>query len=192
MVDLSGVKLERCLDCGKCTAICPVARYNHSLSPRRLVRRGLEGRVDGEGDAVWSCLTCMRCDSICPQEVTISRLLPRLREKIRAEGGEPPNSRCGAMDAVMVLQSQAPLQQNRLDWLPTDVETDPESKTITAYGILNKDAPKQIQGVPHPCTFLIGKDGVIKAKLSKPGYRKRHTTKELIDAAKSATSGSGE
>ena len=34
----------RCLDCGKCTSACPVARYNHALSPRRLMRRLAEGR----------------------------------------------------------------------------------------------------------------------------------------------------
>ena len=134
MVDLSGVKLERCLDCGKCTAICPVARYNEILSPRRLVRSGLSGRLDGDAAAVWACLTCMRCDVVCPQEVTISRLMPRLREHVRAEGGTPPTSRCGAMDAVTELQSRADLQQNRLDWLPDDVKTDPESKTLLWVG----------------------------------------------------------
>jgi Fe-S oxidoreductase len=134
MVDLSGVKLERCLDCGKCTAICPVARYNHTLSPRRLVRRGLAGRLDGDREAVWACLTCMRCDTVCPQEVTISRLLPRLREQVRADGGAPPHSRCGAMDAIADLQSRAPLAQNRLDWLPDDVRTDPRSKTLVWVG----------------------------------------------------------
>ena len=76
MIDLSGVKLVRCLDCGKCTAVCPVARYNEVLSPRRLVRRALAGRLDGDAAAVWSCLTCMQCDAVCPQEVTISRLMP--------------------------------------------------------------------------------------------------------------------
>jgi len=37
----------RCLDCGKCTGVCPVARYNNSLSPRRLMRRLAEGRDNG-------------------------------------------------------------------------------------------------------------------------------------------------
>ena len=32
MVDLSGVKILRCIDCGKCTAVCPVARYNEATA----------------------------------------------------------------------------------------------------------------------------------------------------------------
>ena len=135
MIDLSGVKILRCIDCGKCTAVCPVARYNEALSPRRLVRRGGgNGKFDGETDAIWACLTCMYCDERCPQNVTISRLIPRVREQVRSDGGKPPQTRCGAMESVMVLQSQAELPQNRLDWLPDDVRTDPQSDTLLWVG----------------------------------------------------------
>jgi hypothetical protein len=37
--------------------------------------------------------------------------------------------------------------------------------------------------VPYPGTFLIDKDGVIRAKLFLDGYRERHATEELIKAA---------
>ena len=49
-----------CLDCGKCTASCPLARVDPDYSPRRIVERV----VFGEADAViadphlWSCMTC--------------------------------------------------------------------------------------------------------------------------------------
>lgn len=134
MIDLAGVKLLRCLDCGKCTAVCPVARYNQVLSPRRLVRRALAGRLDGDRESVWACLTCMRCDAVCPQEVTISRLMPRLREQVREQGGAPPATRCGTLTAAIDLQSRSAVTQNRLDWLPDDVRTDPASKTLFWVG----------------------------------------------------------
>ncbi len=62
--------------------------------------------------------------------------------------------------------------------------SDPGSKTIDAYGIRNKDveAGSRLDGIPHPGTFVIGKDGVIRAKLSRSGYRERHTPEELIEA----------
>ncbi len=141
----------RCLDCGKCTSACPVARYNHALSPRRIVRRladggtgagtaasaaGLAASPPAAQEALWSCLTCMYCDTRCPQEVTISRLVPRLREKVREGGGQPPFTRCGVMESLTVLQSQAELPQNRLDWLPDDVQTDPQGKTLLFVGCL--------------------------------------------------------
>ena len=30
-----------CLECGKCTAVCPISKYNSSYSPRRLLAEGL-------------------------------------------------------------------------------------------------------------------------------------------------------
>ena len=61
--------------------------------------------------------------------------------------------------------------------------SDNESATIKAFGILNEGARGRQTGVPHPCTFLIGKDGKVKAYL--PGtVRERHTSEALIEAAK--------
>jgi peroxiredoxin len=62
--------------------------------------------------------------------------------------------------------------------------SDPGSTTIEAYGVLNKEATGLAKGVPYPGTFVIDKDGVVRAKLFKDGYKERHTTAELIDAAK--------
>ena len=61
--------------------------------------------------------------------------------------------------------------------------SDPDSRTIKAYGVLNKDAKGRQAGIPHPGTFLVGTDGKIK-RLFPGTVRRRHTTKELIDAAK--------
>ena len=61
--------------------------------------------------------------------------------------------------------------------------SDPDSKTIDAYHVRNEAAKGKLDGVPEPGTFLIGKDGVIRAKLFLEGYAKRHTTDALIDAA---------
>jgi peroxiredoxin Q/BCP len=58
--------------------------------------------------------------------------------------------------------------------------SDPGSKTIEAYGVLNKAG----KGVPHPGTFVIDKEGVVRAKLFLEGYRTRHSSADLIKAAK--------
>ena len=33
--------------------------------------------------------------------------------------------------------------------------SDPESKTIDAYGIRNKEAPARVNGIPYPGTFVL-------------------------------------
>jgi peroxiredoxin len=60
--------------------------------------------------------------------------------------------------------------------------SDPGSKTINAYGLLNKEAKGKAEGIPYPGTFLIDKDGVIRAKLFLDGYRERHSINELLKA----------
>lgn len=63
--------------------------------------------------------------------------------------------------------------------------SDPESKVIAAYGVLNKaSASGRLKGIPHPATFLIDSKGVIRDKLAIEGYRDRHGTDELVKAAK--------
>ncbi len=61
--------------------------------------------------------------------------------------------------------------------------SDPQSKTIEAYNILNESAKGKAVGVPHPGTFIIDQEGVIRAKLFLEGYRDRHSTEALVKAA---------
>ena len=62
--------------------------------------------------------------------------------------------------------------------------SDPESKTIDAYHIRNEAAKGKAVGVPNPGTFIVDQDGVIRAKIFLEGFRDRHTTDALVDAAK--------
>ena len=61
--------------------------------------------------------------------------------------------------------------------------SDPESKTIDAYHIRNEAAKGRAEGVPNPGTFVVDREGVIRAKLFLEGYRDRHTTQALVEAA---------
>jgi peroxiredoxin len=62
--------------------------------------------------------------------------------------------------------------------------SDPGSKTIDAYHIRNEAAKGRAQGVPNPGSFIVDQAGVIRAKLFLEGYRDRHTTDALIEAAR--------
>jgi peroxiredoxin len=62
--------------------------------------------------------------------------------------------------------------------------SDEGSKTIEAYRIRNREAEGRAAGIPHPVTFLVDKQGVIRAKLFHEGYAKRHTSQDLIQASK--------
>ena len=56
--------------------------------------------------------------------------------------------------------------------------SDPESQTIEAFDIRNPAARGKAEGVPNPGTFILDRQGVIRAKLFLEGIRVRHTTDE--------------
>ena len=62
--------------------------------------------------------------------------------------------------------------------------SDPGSRTIDAYHIRNEAARGKAEGVPNPGTFILDREGMIRAKLFLEGYRERHSTEALIEAAK--------
>lgn len=41
------------------------------------------------------------------------------------------------------------------------------------------------RGLPHPGTLLVDRQGIVRAKLFRAGYRDRHSNQELINAVKS-------
>ena len=61
--------------------------------------------------------------------------------------------------------------------------SDSGSQPIDAYHIRNEAAKEIAVGVPNPGTFLLDRQGVIRAKLFLEGFRDRHTTEALIKAA---------
>ena len=64
--------------------------------------------------------------------------------------------------------------------------SDAGSKTIDAFGIRNKEAPDRWSGIPHPGTFVVGTNGIIRAKLFLDGYKERHAVEALVEALKQA------
>ncbi len=87
-------------------------------------------------------------------------------------------------DSVEVLKAFADKQK-----ITFPLVSDPDSKTITAYALKNKETAGKkfgkvdLDGVPYPGTLLVDKSGVVRAKLFVDGYRERHSVEELIKAA---------
>jgi heterodisulfide reductase subunit C len=68
-----------CMNCGVCTAICPMGI---DILPRTLFRYallGMEDKVFGEGEAIFSCLLCRMCESTCPADVQIAENIRLIR-----------------------------------------------------------------------------------------------------------------
>jgi heterodisulfide reductase subunit D len=123
-----------CLECGKCTSSCVVARYNRSYSPRRLISQALAGgRLPSPGE-LSICLTCMACDARCPSGV---RFVDLIRELRRATYGAEFAGNCshgGAMQSLMKLMTAAELNQDRLAWVTKDLRITDEGDVALFVG----------------------------------------------------------
>jgi F420-non-reducing hydrogenase iron-sulfur subunit len=78
----------RCIECGKCTGICPVTARFPAFHPRRLVIKGQYG-LDGElayDHTIWACLECGLCRESCRVDVDLPEFIRRLRFLARSEG----------------------------------------------------------------------------------------------------------
>lgn len=73
---------EACMNCGVCTATCPLGL---EVLPRRLFRYvvlGDEQRVRAEAETVFSCLLCRLCEESCPAGVHITENVRTLRRHL--------------------------------------------------------------------------------------------------------------
>jgi DsbC/DsbD-like thiol-disulfide interchange protein len=58
--------------------------------------------------------------------------------------------------------------------------SDAGSKTITAWGLLNKDATGRTAGIPHPGTFMIDRAGRILSRTFEQPYQERRSATSLL------------
>jgi len=114
----------RCLECGKCTAICPIARYDGGFSPRVTVGRALIRHDEAllRDDRLWTCLNCLQCSQVCPAAVDYSSLTTAVRIEARRLGQAALCTHGEAIHVWMRMMMWPELKQNRLDWLTPDLK----------------------------------------------------------------------
>jgi Fe-S oxidoreductase len=127
-----------CLECGKCTGICPVSRFNRGYSPRVLVHKALR-RSDTEylkDKSVWTCLSCRLCDEQCPVDIDYIELTQAIRFEAQSIGEEAFCSHGGAAQSLMKIMTAPTLQQKRMDWLTDDLKVAAQGEVLYFVGCL--------------------------------------------------------
>lgn len=133
---LQETKAYYCLECSKCTSICPVARYDPSYSPRSVIENaalGLESE-NTHDKKLFSCLSCYACSLRCPSDVDYPAFVRRIREMAfrSDEHGCPAHG--GFLHSVTRLMSKSPYKQKRLGWLSGKHKTSDRSDTLFFVG----------------------------------------------------------
>ncbi len=107
-----------CVECGKCTASCPVARRDPEFSPRFTVEESLE-KMHTEietGQQLWDCLTCRTCEERCPYNVRFSEFIRDSRVEAQSLGLDGSPTQAGQMYSWMRMMTNG-LEQERTAWL---------------------------------------------------------------------------
>lgn len=112
-----------CVECGKCTTVCPVAKLDQEFAPRLIVVRALEGVEGGlaQEKDIWRCTTCAMCSQMCPYKVDYTEFIRGLRTEAVIDGFQPTCSQGGLMQTIARIQSHK-LPQNRLAWVTDDLK----------------------------------------------------------------------
>ena len=118
-------RVLQCLECGKCTAVCPVSRYNRTFSPRRMIGRMLVTGASQlfDDSLLWACLTCQLCNERCPQDVDFSDLMKSIRIQAYQAGRRPVYSHSGVLQSTMRIMATGDMKQDRLRWVPKELKT---------------------------------------------------------------------
>ncbi len=135
---IKNTKAYYCLECGKCTSVCPISRREMAYSPRLTVERAIwgEGAELLTDVLLWSCLTCQHCSERCPSGVHYVEFIRDLRALARGSGQEGLCSHGEAIQTWMRMMTTPDLKQNRLEWLDEDLKISADSDTVYFVGCL--------------------------------------------------------
>lgn len=77
---ISGQKVLRCYQCGKCNAGCP-SFYAMDMGPRKVIRAVQLGLKEEalNNNSIWVCLLCYTCSARCPLEIDIGKVMESCR-----------------------------------------------------------------------------------------------------------------
>jgi heterodisulfide reductase subunit C len=76
-----GEKFLTCIQCGTCSATCPVSHFM-DFTPRRIIAMVREGFREEvlRSFTIWLCASCYSCTADCPREIKITDVMYALKQ----------------------------------------------------------------------------------------------------------------
>lgn len=131
-------KAYNCVECGKCSSVCPISLLHEVCLPRSTVRKALfeDSEVLFKDELLWSCLNCGLCYERCEFDVNFPEFIRDLRIEAYKIGQEGVLAHNGALQAMMKMMAVPELKQNRLVWLSKNLKTAKKGEYLYFVGCL--------------------------------------------------------
>ncbi len=80
IIEISGERIQDCMQCAKCSAGCP-ASSNMDILPHQIVRLLQYGQLEkvAASKTIWNCASCFTCAARCPRNIDIAKLMEAVR-----------------------------------------------------------------------------------------------------------------
>jgi Fe-S oxidoreductase/uncharacterized membrane protein len=168
------MSLDACMECGRCTEVCPAWNVGKVLNPKQVVQDVRDAMATGKEiaptvseEALWACTTCNACVEACPVLIRHVDLIVDSRRNLVSEGalsgsaavmlrqtastdhawGAPRGSREDWMKGLDIPLCRDGVEFEYLFWVGCAGATDPGAvKTTKAVAELLKKA-----GVKFAC-----------------------------------------
>ena len=129
---VSAHDIYACQDCGKCTSACSLTFAGRPFSPRAIAGSIISGDFSSSPvqNDIWSCLTCGLCYDRCPSAVNFPELIRDMRGVLRNIRQKEPESHGGFFQSLMRTMASEGLRMKHWEWLPGEIQTDPDSKVL--------------------------------------------------------------
>ena len=136
-------KTYYCLECGKCTSICPIARYDSAFSPRMMIENALLGFEDELvlNQKLFSCLTCYTCQQKCPSDIDFPIFVRKARSIAQDTGQHGICAHSGQLQSLARLMTSPAIKQKRLEWLSQECRVSENSDVLLWVGCAPYFAP---------------------------------------------------
>ncbi len=111
-------RLNLCVECGKCSAICPMVKlygeYVHNRGTRSMVER-LCFDPDGiDDEALWYCWACTECTFFCPSGVDFQNFMTGFRRLLVSHGYTEHAASCKVCGTYMMPKRQLQILETNL------------------------------------------------------------------------------
>ena len=102
-MEKSGLNIQDCYQCQKCSAGCPVA-FAMDYKPNQVMQMVLLGMKERvlSCKTIWVCASCYTCSTRCPNDIDIAGVMDWLRQSALREGVVPADKEVPLFHAALL------------------------------------------------------------------------------------------